>query len=266
MASAANYLDFLYELDRYTRSTPRGCVLNGAEMHSIAQDAGLAELADTLAAAWTGQLVKHGYVSHAPAPLGTRRPYPPPGPWTDEDLQAYNDYEVTDTGREEAERIGRLRRDAATDAALGIGPSWLDDSQLEAVGTQLHSLRSALDAERWVDAVGAAKNLVEASCKVVLAQRGQAIPTSDALPVLFRRAYDALAPSTHRSVVDLGRALAGAVQRVGELRTAAGAGHGQAEVASLTPREARLAASAAVAVTRYLLEAPATPNQAGGVL
>jgi hypothetical protein len=254
MPRTPNYLEFLYELDRYTRDSPSGNVLNGASMHAIARDAGLAGPGTTSAAAWTGQLVTRGYVTHGPAPLGTRRPYPPPGPWTDEELQTYNDYEVTDTGREEAERIGRLRRQVATDAALGIPPGWLDDSQLEAVATPLRGLRTALDEERWVEAAGAAKNLVEASCKIVLAQRGEAIPTSGPLPTLFKRVHTAIAPGADRSAVDLARGLAATVQGVGELRNVAGAGHGQAQAPSITPREARLAATAAVAVSRYLFE------------
>lgn len=259
MSNPPNYLEFLYELDRYTRDSPRGCVPDGATMHLIARDAGLAGPTDTSAAAWTGQLITLKYLIPGTRLGGERRPEPPPGAWTDDELQRYIDYQVTDQGRDEAERIRRLRRQAATDAALGIAPSWLDESQLEAVGTQLRSLRSALDEERWVDAVGAAKNLVEASCKVTLAQAGQDVARSESLPTLFKKAYDALGVPTEPAAIQLGRRLTGTAKAVGELRTVTGAGHGQAEASAITARDARLAAAAAVAISRYLLE-PASPD------
>jgi hypothetical protein len=62
-------------------------------------------------------------------------------------------------------------------------------------------------------------------------------------------------PPTDRLAVDLGRSLASVVQRVAELRNVVGAGHGHLEAPSISPRDARMAATAAVAVCRHLLEA-----------
>jgi hypothetical protein len=253
MSPTSNYLALLYELDRFTRGSPLGCVPSGAEMHAIARRAELAGPTDTSAAAWTGQLVKHGYVTPGPVRGGERRPQPPPGAWTDADLGIYIDYEVTDKGREEADRIRRLRREAATDAALGIGHSWMEPSQLDAVATPLRSLRNALDQERWVDAAGAAKELVEASSKVVLARAGQSVGRSESVQTLFQRAREASGPAA-RADTDLARSLVTTVQRVAELRNTAGAGHGHAEAPSIPPRDARMAAAAAVAVSRHLLQ------------
>ena len=253
----ANYLDFLYELDRYTRDSPLGCVPNGAEMHAIARGAGLAGPADTSAAAWTGRLVHLRYVTPGPALGGAPHTQPPPGPWTDDVLQTFTDYQVTSKGREEADRIHRLRREKATDAALGhVGPILeapsISEAQRAAIAAPLKRLRTALDHERWVDAVGSAKDLVEAACKVTLAHASQPVPASESLPTLFKRALGAPPPDGPGG--ELGRSLTAAVQRLAELRNVSGAGHGHAELRAVAPRDARIAATAAVAVCSYLLD------------
>jgi len=125
----------------------------------------------------------------------------------------------------------------------------VSDGAAEAIGRPLRDLRTALDDERPAAAIGAAKELVEAACKVVLAANGQLIGTRDSLPAMFSEA---------RRVVglgegDLGRSLAATVDRLGRLRNAAGSGHGHAEAPTIGMAEARLAASSANGLVSYLL-------------
>jgi hypothetical protein len=121
--TVANYLHFLRVLDEHTRDSPLGAVLSGYEMHVIAQQCGLVSQGDLSAARWTGELVDLGYLTHGPAALGAPRCEIPRGaPWTDEELRIFGDYRVTATGRQEADRMRRLDRETATDAALGAAP------------------------------------------------------------------------------------------------------------------------------------------------
>lgn len=117
-AGAANHLDFLAALDRHRRTSQLGRVAVGFEMQGLAWDAGLVERGDIAAARWTGELVELGYVRALSRSPGVRD-LSPGVPWGDRELQPFSDYEVTPSGREEADRIHRLRRRSATDAALG---------------------------------------------------------------------------------------------------------------------------------------------------
>ena len=97
--------------------------------------------------------------------------------WSDRELQSFALYRVTATGRQEAERLRRVRREHLIDAALGqaLMPASVDLTTVaaQAVGRPLRDLRAALADERPAAAVGAAKELVEAACKVVLAEHGE---------------------------------------------------------------------------------------------
>jgi len=125
----------------------------------------------------------------------------------------------------------------------------MTDPQVRAVADPLDRLRDALDAERAVAAVGAAKDLVEAACKVGLQHAGQDATGADKLPALFKLAAASL-PSEARQV---GRSVVGVVQRLAELRNASGAGHGHAELADVAAADARLAGAVAVAVAEFVL-------------
>lgn len=252
----ARYLDFLVAFDEYLDRNDLDYLIYGHEMFGISESAGLTARADQSPARWTGQLVEGGYIQHGPLGYGDRRPLIPPS-YLPEDLSRVSDYRMTATGRTEADRVRRQRRDAMTDASLGgelpeFVVAALSDVQRLAVAGPLTHLRSALDNEHPVAAVGAAKDLVEAACKVVIAAAGQAPSGGESLPGLFKQVTGL--KGGHESRVDVGRSLAATVQRLAELRNLVGAGHGRAVQPEVTMQEARLAATAAYGVALYLLD------------
>ena len=148
----------------------------------------------------------------------------------------------------------RARREQHTDIALGselLTPTGglLRQEAVAAIARPLRDLRSALDDGRAEAAIGAAKDLVKAACRVVLAAAGATTPTGASLPRLFTAAARVIGASDD----DLGRSLTATVQRLAELRNTAGAGHGRALAPDLGLAHARLAASAGTAVATFLL-------------
>ena len=253
-----NHLDFLRALDEHVRGSSLGMVSQGHELHTVAQTAGLVAWPDQAAARWTGQLIHLGYVSCTGRGIGDVRPVPIGPMWAPEDIQRFHDYMVTVTGHAEADRIRRLEREAATGSALGaVVPqlirSWMDEAQQRAIAGPLRSLRAALDAEQHATAVGAAKDLVEAACKMLLVRAGEPATAGGALPALFGTAYRAVATDPLDPASNLGRSLTATVQRLAELRNLAGAGHGHASPPVVHARDARLAAGAATSTTAFLL-------------
>lgn len=252
----ANYMDHLRVVDEFTRASPGGCVMGGYEMHAIAREAGLVEAGNEIAANWTGILVELGYLTHGPPSAGDQRPLAPGRMWTGSELQRVNDYRVTASGREEADRMRRLAREQRTDAALGLGfpnltQPWMDDGQRRAILAPLAGLQAALDTGNNGAAIGAAKDLVEAACKIQIERASGSFGRGDSLPTLFkavREADGAQAPGE-----EVTKSLAATVQRLAELRNAVGADHGQASVLQLGEREARLAATAAAGVAGFVL-------------
>lgn len=251
-----NYLDHLLAVDEFTRRSPGGCVAGGYEMHVIARNAGLVAQGDEMAANWTGVCVELGYLTHGPPSAGDRRPATPGRMWTSSEVQRYNDYRVTATGREEADRLRRLAREKRTDVALGIGlpdisKSSLGESQQRAIVAPLEALRAALDLGNNSAAIGAAKDLVEAACKVRIDLAGQTFARGQSLPKLFKQAREV--GGCEALGWEVANSLAATVQRLAELRNAVGAGHGHAVVPDVSEREALLAASAASGVAVFVL-------------
>ena len=252
-----NHLDFLEVLDHHTRDSPSGEVGTAFELHQLVSNAGLAASGQTPAAWWTGQLVALGYV-RARTHMGSTREVPPAVSWTDRELDSFTGFQVTPSGREEADRIRRLRREALTDAALGrslpvLEHAWLNDTQRTALAQPLNDLQAALDDHRHGAAVGAAKDLAESACKVVLAHAGATPSPGSSLPALFKHAHAVAASPAAGPDSDLGRSLAATVQRLAELRNRAGAGHGRDAPGDLDAAHARLAATAAGAVADFIL-------------
>lgn len=252
----ANYLDHLLAIDEYVRTSPAGCVTSGFEMHNIARAAGLATDGNPIAANWTGQLIELEYLVHGPKSLGDPRPLLPGRMWSDADLQRFNDYRVTSKGREEADRVRRQRRERRTDAALGLAPpgltpAWMRVDQRRAVAAPLKSLRAALDSNDNAAAIGAAKDLVEAACKIRIENCGGTFSRTDSLPTLCKAACQT--NGSQGSGAELARSLTATVQRLAELRNIAGAGHGRSSVPKLGSSEAYLAAAAATAIANFLL-------------
>jgi hypothetical protein len=107
---------------------------------------------------------------------GDRRPLPSSG-YSPDDLSRVSDYRITATGRTEADRVRRQRREALTDASIGgvlpnLVQSWMSEPQRRAISVPLRHLRSARDGEQYAAAVGAAKDLAEAACKVGIERAG----------------------------------------------------------------------------------------------
>jgi hypothetical protein len=254
-----NHLDFLEALDRRTRASPSGEVSTGYEMHQLAWQEEVAAPGELSAAPWTGQLVDLGYVEPDAALGGGPQPPPRRVSWSDRELQSFTAYRVTAAGRQEAERLRRARREQLSDLALGRtlipAPRSRGGAAAQAIDRPLRDLRAALDDERPAAAVGAAKDLVEAACKVVLARSGRTGDGRGSLPALFTQARRAAGISDG----DLGRSLAATVQRLAELRNAAGAGHGRVGGPDVTMAEARLAATSASGLTAFLLSREVTP-------
>ncbi len=252
----ANYLDFLVALDNHLAKSSLGYVIYGHELYGIAQQAGLVVGSDMSSARWAGECVGFGYVEHGPLSLGDPRPLTPPMMWSQDDLSRVSDYRITFNGRTEADRVRRQRREELTDATLGgvFSPQLegaLSAPQYRALSVPLVSLRSALDAERYSSAVGAAKDLAEAACKLAIERAGGTAPRNADLPVLFKQTLGLT--GIEKADGDVGRSLAATVQRLGELRNAVGSGHGRASQPNVTARCARLAAAAACSITAFVL-------------
>lgn len=141
----------------------------------------------------------------------------------------------------------------------------LDEANLlDAAVTQRHLRRIErdLDADPAA-AIAECKNLLEATFKRVLTERGVAYAIGQRMPDLYRKVADALALQT-TSVVDDPRGsqaidnvlegLATTVLGLTRERNALGTGHGQESVSAAEPRHARLAFNATVAVAEYLAD------------
>jgi Abortive infection C-terminus len=115
----------------------------------------------------------------------------------------------------------------------------------------LVGLRAALDGERYEAAVGAAKELVEAASKVVLARAGAEPPARASVASPTTLAL--WTGSGDSSDGDLARRLSGVVEALGNLRMEVGTGHGRAEQEAVDAEVARLAASVACGIARFVL-------------
>jgi hypothetical protein len=248
--------EFLVALDDHLTERDLDSVIYGATMYEIASAASLCAAGSEQAAQWTGLLVTAGYVAHGPKGAGDPQPLPP-GMWSSHDMQRVSDYRLTGEGRAEAERVRRRQREKFADAAMGgplavlMTPS-MNEAQSRGLTDPLRRLRTALEGEHHSDAIGAAKDLLEAACRVRLEVAGEGMTASDrsSLPTLFKHA---LSCSEGRNLGDdLAKSLTATVGRLAELRNDAGAGHGRADQPQIKPQTARLAATAAWGVAQLL--------------
>ena len=133
-----------------------------------------------------------------------------------------------------------------------------------AIHEQLERLRRAASAEDPAGVIGTAKELVESTAKVVLAELGKPLDDNWKFPKLIGEAQSVLGlqPSKERPGPDgtdsVKRILGGAMNMVlglDELRNAFGTGHGAARArVGLHTRHARLAANAAIAWCELMLD------------
>lgn len=116
-------------------------------------------------------------------------------------------------------------------------------------------------------AIGAAKEAIEATAKHILLKAGEALGDAEKMPGLVARAQDALgvhakAIDTSKRGADSIRAILGSLSTVAlgvnDLRRDYGSGHGRpTRSRGLTGRHARLAAQAADAWVRFMLDTAA---------
>lgn len=120
--------------------------------------------------------------------------------------------------------------------------------------------------------IGAAKEAIEATAKHVLLQAGETLGVAEKMPALIARSQDAL--GVHAKSVDGSKQAADAIKTVlgslaqvalgvSELRRDYGSGHGRPKrAAGLSGRHARLAAQAADAWVRFMLDTAEAREQA----
>jgi hypothetical protein len=251
----ATNLDFLIALDEEIRANNQGHIRDGSELQRIAHQTGLAQPQDPWSAArWIGELVELGYIKHSRPGLGDARPAPEHW-YTDTDLYRFSDYRLTDGGHQAVARERLRRRQDMADAVLGTTfPGLLldgvDEARKRAIAEPLRRLRAAIDNEHWFDVIGAAKDLVEAACKVTIELSG-ATPTPRA--DIIALAKEAQTARNDDQATPLSRSVVATVQRLAELRNDVGAGHGHSELPDLAHPAGKLAASSACAVASYLL-------------
>jgi hypothetical protein len=139
------------------------------------------------------------------------------------------------------------------------------------IQAELERIRRSV-AEHPDDAIGAAKQLIEATAKVVLEERGFPVTGNEDLADLVKRSQRALLlhpkqspsmkdPDSAEAVRRILGGLSSLALGVTELRNKYGSGHGRLKAPSgLSPRHARLAVNAASTWCELLLETLADPN------
>lgn len=181
-----------------------------------------------------------------------------------------------------APRPGVVARAQRELASAGFHLS--DDGQLRAgspLPVDLTTLQSAREIREHLDriqravdtdpplVVGSCKELIEATCKLVLAQLGQDPGRNPKMPALIKQAQEALglhqstlsrSPETEPVVRILG-SLSQIALNVNELRQTSGTGHGRVGGNyRLLPRHARLVAGATTTYCTLLLDTLADPD------
>lgn len=166
----------------------------------------------------------------------------------------------------------QLARDGIERDSLGrLRPRWASISAPAIEGLSAESSIPLLLRRMWDNveddpdaAIGAAKEAIEATAKHILSIAGETVSDSEKMPGLISRSHDAL--GVHARTVDSEkrssdaiRTILGSLSKVAlginELRRDYGTGHGRPErPAGLSDRHARLAAQAADAWVRFMLE------------
>ncbi|GAA1738409.1 abortive infection family protein [Nonomuraea bangladeshensis] len=135
-----------------------------------------------------------------------------------------------------------------------------------AIRVELARLERSLDDDPSL-AIGKAKNLIEATAKAVLAQKGQPVGTNLNVPTLVKGAMEVL--GVHPEQVDATKSplvrdiladLRDLALKIGTLRNKVGDGHGSsAAVTGIDARDSRLAVRAAIAWCAYMLDSLSDP-------
>lgn len=207
-------------------------------------------------------------------------------------LEVVEDVLEVDPGEYSAALVKALKRDGflveganvvALDPLGDVGTAQLADlsTRMNAahLSTHIKRMRNAVNSDPDL-AIGTAKELIEAVSKTILHEAGKPVEDKPNMPQLIRRAAAELQlmpddiPSAAKGA-DLIRQLLSNLMtiadRIAELRGLYGTGHGQdGRWRGVTPRHARLAVEATVALTTFLMETQlerkpwADPSEASG--
>lgn len=174
------------------------------------------------------------------------------------DFLARDGYDLDQNLRIHARHLGHLQ------------PHIEDLSDASGIQAELERIRRSV-SEHPDDAIGAAKQLIEATAKMVLKERGEPVNDHDDLADLVKRSQQSLLLHPRQSPVLTDPDATNAVKRilgglssialgVTELRNQYGSGHGRLTAPSgLSPRHARLAVNAASTWCEVMLETLADP-------
>ncbi|MCC6832861.1 MAG: abortive infection family protein [Thermoleophilia bacterium] len=252
MGTAASLLELLDRL----RRDPRGeqALASGLGILQAAVDDGLVgQGSEARIAQWVGELVGAGMLGfHATS--GGARPLPVGSVWNEGELQIHHWYFVTDVGSADAAETRRLEsRDRALVALIPERAlAALSKEGRAALEEPASALEQALRDERHAAAIGSAKELLEAACRVILTAGGDAPTPSEGLTALVKDVMGNDQQPSKR-VQSLARRLASVADALAVLRNEAGSGHGRAQPSSATAADAELASGAAITLVRYLL-------------
>jgi len=209
-------------------------------------------------AGWVGDLVNDDRLR--PTSRAGGSPEAPMGmSWGDAQLQSHYRYRLTDGGRVDARETRHLRRQRTVEHLLaGIvnedSLATLSQPARDAVDHHLQTVRRAIERDDPAAVIGAAKELVEAAAKIVLARAGVQPNARASLGQLYRQALVATGRSDQEAPgFTMSRGAASLIDRLAQLRNKHGSGHGRPQPPDAEQRDGRLAARVAVAATEYLL-------------
>lgn len=187
--------------------------------------------------------------------------------------------DLEQTGTEGAQKtrtrlLGHLQRDGIhlQDGRLALPASSVHTGHARSVAARLDLPGLQLQIDRIVasidtdpaHAIGTAKEMIETTCKSILAARGESYSKSADVPDLVKQTRKALKllpediPDCARgadTIRQLMSQLGSIAQNVAELRSLYGTGHGkEGKARGLQPRHARLVVGSAATLATFLLE------------
>ena len=170
-------------------------------------------------------------------------------------------YEIDPDGRI-APRHLELKADSSTAASVSFeGYGRVRDP--EVLREHARRMQGALGRADPADAVLAAREMVESTCKLILDDYGERPPRNANLGQLYKQAAGVLEldpaavegdDEASRAARQVLQGLVSVAAGMGELRTRIGRGHGHARTSPARQRHAELTTSCAAAVTLFLLD------------
>lgn len=138
-------------------------------------------------------------------------------------------------------------------------PEGLDETAWQAIDQCQQRMETALASGDQSLVIGAAKDLVEATARVVLGERGDTVASGEKLPTILNRAHNALdrqpgvglaADTTIRNIAQGAKSIAA---QLPELRNRYGTGHGRASAPEIADELVVVSADAAMLWSRWAL-------------